>query len=79
MKKNRRETNPESGATVKDSHDKKIVEVVDREFDVRPAPGFEVTDPATGKPLPENGATVKDSPYWRRRLQDGLVIDISDR
>ncbi|MFW6086999.1 MAG: DUF2635 domain-containing protein [Myxococcota bacterium] len=29
-----------------------------------------VLDPVTRRPLPEQGATVVDSPYWRRRLRD---------
>lgn len=68
MKKNRREA--------KSSDEVVEQKNVDRMIEVRPADGFVVTDPATGNPLPGDGATVKDSPYWRRRLRDGLAIDI---
>ncbi len=41
---------------------------------VKPNKGLVVRDPATGEPLPETGAPVSNSGYWRRRLQDGDVI-----
>lgn len=37
---------------------------------LKPAPKKTVFDPATKKPLPETGAAVEDSAYWRRRLAD---------
>lgn len=41
---------------------------------VKPNKGLVVRDPATGEPLPETGAQVPDTTYWRRRLQDEDVI-----
>lgn len=41
---------------------------------VKPNKGLVVRDPATGEPLPETGASVLNSGYWRRRLQDGDVL-----
>lgn len=32
-----------------------------------------VVDPVTRRALPEGGALVEDSAYWRRRLRDGDV------
>jgi len=34
-----------------------------------------VIDPATGKPLPAEGAAVRPSSYWYRRLRDGDVAE----
>lgn len=48
-----------------------------KKLNLRPADGFKVADPATGKPLPEKGAAVQDSVYWRRRLRTGVVIELS--
>lgn len=42
---------------------------------VRPAqPGAMIRDPHTRRPLPEEGGTVSDSNFWRRRLRDGDVV-----
>ena len=38
-----------------------------------PKSGLVVIDPATGKPLPSQGAYVPVDPYWHRRLLDGDV------
>lgn len=35
-----------------------------------------VFNPETGKPLPEEGAEVTPSPYWRRRLRDKEVVHV---
>lgn len=43
---------------------------------LKPQPGRVVTDPATGQPLPEEGARVEPSQYWFRRLQDGDVTEV---
>lgn len=40
-------------------------------------PAVPVRDPATGDPLPESGARVPASGYWRRRLADGDVRRIA--
>ncbi len=40
-----------------------------------PAPGRRVRDPATGRPLGRRGAEVPDTAFWRRRLDDGDVLD----
>ncbi len=40
---------------------------------VIPTPGLQVRDPATGKPLPPEGALVVRSGYWTRRRNDGAV------
>lgn len=44
---------------------------------VKPAPNRLVRDPATGRPLPAEGAEVEGSSYWLRRLSDGDVVDAS--
>lgn len=44
---------------------------------VRPAPGRRVTDPRTGRPLPERGARVPATQYWHRRLADGDVVEVT--
>jgi len=41
---------------------------------VKPRQGLVVKDPATGEPLPETGAPVPYTTYWRRRLQDEDVL-----
>lgn len=38
---------------------------------IKPRAGLRVPDPATGQPLPEDGARVADTSYWRRRIADG--------
>ena len=40
---------------------------------IRPAAGCLVRDPKTRERLPESGALVQDSSFWRRRLADGSV------
>jgi len=35
-----------------------------------------VRDPVTLEMLPVDGKTVDDSPYWRRRLSSGDVVEI---
>lgn len=46
---------------------------------LKPArPGLIVADPATRKPLPDDGAWVENGFYWRRRLTSAEVIDDSD-
>ncbi len=41
---------------------------------LKPArPGLIVRDPQTLAALPDAGADVADTPYWRRRLKDGDV------
>ncbi|MGL4859524.1 MAG: DUF2635 domain-containing protein [Enterobacteriaceae bacterium] len=42
---------------------------------LKPAPGCAVRDPVKGSLLPESGAEVPDSYFWRRRLQDGDVVE----
>ncbi len=37
---------------------------------VKPNPGRAVRDPVKGLLLPESGADVPDSGFWRRRLRD---------
>lgn len=38
-----------------------------------PSPGLRVVNPATGQPLPAEGAEVERDTYWIRRLNDGDV------
>lgn len=40
---------------------------------VIPKKGLKVRDPDAGNHLPEAGALVEASSYWRRRLRDGDV------
>lgn len=40
---------------------------------IRPAKGLRVLDPETRQPLPEEGAEVPLSTFWRRRLRAGDV------
>lgn len=42
---------------------------------LKPATGLTVINPETGKPLPAEGDLVAVSKYWRRRLNDGDVIE----
>lgn len=45
-------------------------------MNVKPAqPGTVVRDPATLERLPDEGAEVPDTAYWRRRLQQGDVVE----
>lgn len=41
---------------------------------IKPAPGMIVRGPVSFKVLPEEGALVKPSTYWNRRLKDGSVV-----
>jgi hypothetical protein len=43
---------------------------------IKPAPGLKVRKP-DGPLLPEEGATVELTSYWRRRLAAGDVIEVS--
>lgn len=45
---------------------------------VKPAEGRKVRDPASLQHLPEGGAEVPDTSYWRRRLQAGDVVLVKD-
>lgn len=45
---------------------------------VKPAQGLKVRNPATGQPIPIEGAKVPASPYWRRRLADGDVVGANE-
>lgn len=41
---------------------------------IRPVTNRMVRDPITRQHLPEGGAQVPDSPYWRRRIRAGDVV-----
>lgn len=49
--------------------------ITERHLFVKAADGLCIVDPATGKPIADDGAFVPNSKYWRRRLQDGDVIE----
>ena len=40
---------------------------------VEPIGGARVLDPATNRPLPQEGASVSRSQYWLRRIRTGEV------
>lgn len=40
---------------------------------IKSAPERLCIDPATGRPLPPEGASVVMDDYWRRRLKDGDI------
>jgi hypothetical protein len=40
---------------------------------LKPQDGVQVRHP-NGKRLADDGETVQDSPYWRRRISDGDVV-----
>lgn len=42
---------------------------------LKPARSRVVIDPATGQPLPENGAKVEPTQYWLRPIADGDVTE----
>lgn len=42
-------------------------------FYILPRQGRRVIDPATGLPLPAEGARVEKTQYWLRRLKEGSV------
>jgi hypothetical protein len=46
---------------------------------VKPAEDLSVRDPRLGKPkfLPVEGDTVPNDPYWRRRINDGDVMEVT--
>ena len=44
---------------------------------LKPADGRAVRDPAKGKLLPEDGAEVTLNAFWRRRLRDGDVVEVT--
>lgn len=46
---------------------------------LKPAEGRRVRDPATGEPLGEAGAAVVLTPYWRRRLDDSDVVEVTPK
>lgn len=50
-------------------------ETTARRLWLKPAQGLTVIDPETGKPLPAEGDLVAISKYWRRRLNDGDVVE----
>ncbi len=35
-----------------------------------------IINPETGKPLPAEGMAVSPTPFWRRRLLDGDVVQV---
>lgn len=41
---------------------------------IAPARGRMLRNPDTGERIPAEGALVRRSPYWRRRLQDGDAV-----
>jgi hypothetical protein len=45
---------------------------------IAPAQGRMLRNPDTGERIPAEGALVRRSPYWRRRLQDGDAVVLSD-
>lgn len=45
---------------------------------LKPAkPGNTLRDPATGRNLPSEGKAVVMSTFWRRRIEDGSVVEIA--
>lgn len=44
---------------------------------VKPAPDVQVRDERSRDVLPEGGRFVEDSQYWRRRLADGDVLEVT--
>ncbi|EKN3827431.1 TPA: DUF2635 domain-containing protein [Yersinia enterocolitica] len=44
---------------------------------VKPTAGRAVRDPVKGTLLPESGSEVPDNAFWRRRIQDGDVVQAS--
>lgn len=44
---------------------------------LKPADGRAVRDPAKGKLLPADGAEVTLNAFWRRRLRDGDVVEVT--
>ena len=48
-------------------------------FYVRPVGDYLITDPATGEPLPKDGAQVEKNNYWLRRLTAGEVEAVAGK
>ncbi|MGP3594311.1 DUF2635 domain-containing protein [Vagococcus sp. WN89Y] len=46
---------------------------------IKPTAGRAVRDPVKGTLLPEEGADVENSPFWRRRLRDGDVELVTEK
>lgn len=44
---------------------------------VKPSPEYEVLDPTTLKPLDKDGEDKPLCQYWRRRLDEGSVIEVT--
>lgn len=44
---------------------------------LRPNAGRHVVNPETGHALAENGERVELTTYWRRRLSDGDVVEVT--
>lgn len=45
---------------------------------LKPTDGCEVRDPVKGTLLPASGADVVVDSFWRRRLRDGDVVEVTD-
>lgn len=45
---------------------------------LKPADGRSVRDPVKGTLLPADGADVVVDAFWRRRLRDGDVVEVTD-
>lgn len=51
----------------------------DRKFAVKPAkPRMGLRDPQTKRPVPDDGALVPDTAFWRRRVKNGDVKELTD-
>ena len=48
-------------------------------FYVRPVGDYLITGPATGEPLPKDGAQVEKNNYWLRRLNAGEVEAVAGK
>lgn len=49
----------------------------DRYITLRPVEGITLIDPETGTAVPETGAKVKATSYWRRRIKDGDAVIVA--
>lgn len=45
---------------------------------LKPAEGRAVRDPVKGTLLPADGAEVTLDAFWRRRMRDGDVVEVTD-
>lgn len=45
---------------------------------VKGVPGRAVDDPDTGRRIGAEPVAVADSPFWRRRIRDGDVVEAAD-